>query len=287
MSDAPAAANDAAVDEAEASSGADASVDADAEPAPDLWNVTQATTTVGGKTRAYLLSVPKNYDAGKTYPLVLVFHGDGYSGASMRGGVYFFEGASGTDAIVAYPDAQPGFSWDLYDTVPNNPDFAFVQTIINEVAASYNIDKTKVLGTGWSSGGFFVNELACNLPGIVAAIAPNSGGAPGTDQATWPLHYPNGYFKCINGQLPVPAFIVHGADDPLVAKETGEFDAMYWSYVNGCGTTTSATMPTPCIQYDGCPTTLPVVYCEIPGLPHAVWSGTAGGAWAFFKQVAP
>jgi polyhydroxybutyrate depolymerase len=265
--------------------GNDATAATDSSMPQELWNVTLETVNVKGTNRTYTLSVPKNYDAGRSYPVVLVFHGDGGDGAGLRG-YYFFESASGTDAIVAYPDGTGG-TWDLYDPDPNNPDFDFVGSLIDQVAGKYNIDKSKVLGTGWSNGAFFVNEVACNRPGLFAVIAPNSGGAPGTNDANWPLKYPNGFMKCVNNEAPTPAYIVHGKNDATVTPDSGEFDDSYWSYVNGCASTSTATTPTPCISSDACPAGEAVVYCEIPGMGHAVWSGTAAGAWAFFKAQKP
>ncbi len=254
-------------------------------PPPSLWNVTGEKIDINGTSRTYTLSVPKNYDAAKKYPLVFVFHGDGGNGGSLRG-YFFFEAASGTDAIVVYPDAIDA-TWDLYDTDPNNKDFPFIASVIDKVANSFTVDKARVFAAGWSNGGFFANELACNRPGLIAAIASNSGGAPGTDQMNWPLHYPSGDFKCVNNEAPVPAFIVQGAVDGTVTKDSGEYDGAYWAYVNGCATTTMAVGPAPCIQYDACPAGQGVVYCEIPNMGHAIWQNTAAGAWAFFKTQKP
>lgn len=253
---------------------------------PSLWNVTYEKISINGTSRTYVQSVPKNYDAGKTYPLVFVFHGDGGNGDTLRG-YFFFEAASGTDAIVIYPDGIDA-TWDLYDTDPNNHDFPFIASVIDKVAGSFTIDKKRVFAAGWSNGAFFANELACNRPGLIAAIASNSGGAPGTDQMNWPLYYqPSGYFKCVNNQQPVAAFVVQGAVDGTVTKDSGQFDATYWASVNGCASTSTATMPSPCLAYDSCPAGLGVVYCEIPNMGHAVWSGTASGAWAFFNAQKP
>jgi polyhydroxybutyrate depolymerase len=253
----------------------------DAAASADTYNVTSEKISVSGSNRTYTLSVPKNYDASKSYPVVLVFHGDGGNGAGLRS-YFFFEAASGTDAIVVYPDGQNA-TWDLYDPDPNNPDFDFIASLITKLAGSYNVDKSRVYGTGWSNGAFFINELACNRPHLLAAIAPNSGGAPGTDQQNWPLHYPNGDLKCIPGEVPIAALVVQGAVDGTVTKDSGQYDAQYWANVNGCAGTTSAVSPSPCTQYDGCPAGLSVVYCEIPTLGHGVWQNTATAAWAFFS----
>lgn len=267
--------------------GSDGGGDADAaQGQPELWNVTSEKISINGTSRSYTLSVPKNYDAGRSYPLVFVFHGDGGNGGSLRG-YFFFEAASGTDAIVVYPDGIDA-TWDLYQTDPTNHDFPFIASLIDKLANSYAVNKARVFAAGWSNGAFFANELACNRPGLIAAIASNSGGAPGTpDPMNWPLKYPSGDFKCVNNEAPVPAFVVQGAVDGAVTKDSGQYDAQYWAYVNGCGTTTTATGPSPCTQYDGCPNGQGVVYCEIPNMGHAVWQNTATGAWAFFRAQKP
>src|SRR5688500_18537528 len=71
-------------------------------PPPQKVDVTNETVTAMGFTRDYVLAVPKSYSAAKSYPLVLVFHGDGGDGPSMRSYVKF-DDATGEDAVVAYP----------------------------------------------------------------------------------------------------------------------------------------------------------------------------------------
>jgi polyhydroxybutyrate depolymerase len=254
-------------------------------PPPPPWTVTLENLVVGGLTRSYTLSVPADYDGANSYPLVLVFHGDGETSTFLRGAM-MFENASTNQAIVAYLDGV-NHTWDLYDIDPNNHDFPFVTQLITSLAGTYNIDQNRVFGMGWSNGGYFVNELACNRPGLLAAIASNSGGAPGTLDPKWPLHYPNGYIKCVNNQAPTATFVIQGDVDPVVDVTSGQFDARYWAYVNKCSQTSAAVAPAPCVLYDNCPAATPVVYCEIPGLGHGLWSNTTSGAWGFFQSVRP
>ena len=51
------------------------------------------------------------------------------------------------------------------------------------------------------------------------------------------------------------------------------------------GRRVSATTPTPCKKHDGCPSSVPVLWCAIPGLGHTVWGSGAKESWAFMKAL--
>src|SRR5688572_15778857 len=93
--------------------GEDGSTSGDANKTPpSKVNVTDEKIDVDGTQRAYVLAVPKTYDAAKKYPLVFVFHGDGGDGPGMRA-YHKLDTASGDDAIVAYPTGRNA-TWETY-----------------------------------------------------------------------------------------------------------------------------------------------------------------------------
>jgi hypothetical protein len=54
---------------------------------------------------------------------------------------------------------------------------------------------------------------------------------------------------------------------------------------NGCGMTTTADMPAPCVRYEGCRPGYPVVWCETTGAGHSVQGSLSGpGMWRFFSS---
>lgn len=253
-------------------------------PKPSKVNVTNETLDVNGVARSYVRAVPKTYDPSKTYPLIVVFHGDGGDGPGMRLG-HPLDDTTGDDAIVVYPTGRfndnPG--WDLDTRYSQNPDNQFIANLIESLKASYTIGN--VFADGYSNGGFYINKLACRRPDMFRAIVSHAGGAPFEDSDPASSEWPNGYMKCDGQSVGVATMVFHGTADGAVTIDSGEFTARYWGYVNGCQDTQSATTPNPCVKNDGCPTDKPVVYCAIPGLGHSVWSGAGPIEWAFMQSL--
>ena len=235
------------------------------------------TLRVGGRDRRYTLVEPTSLLPERRYPLILVFHGDGGDGASFHE-QWPFEKATGDEAILAYPDGVRR-TWDL-ETTKDNPDELFVEAIVNEVASTRPIDRARLFATGYSSGGFLANILACHRPGYFRAIASNAGGAPFKQLETWS----NGFPKC-PGQKPVAMLALHGGADWSVTLDSGRFSAEYWAYVNGCALDQMETTGyAECQVYRGCPTGLAVGWCSIPPLGHWVWDESAQATWTFFQR---
>ena len=244
-------------------------------PAPSLPE--HRRLTAAGKPRTFLLIPPPNVGPDRRYPLVLVFHGDGGTADSFHGS-WAFERESGADAFVAYLDGR-GATWDL-ETLTDNADLAFVDAVVKTLEAELPIDPGHVFATGYSSGGFFANVLACHRPGLLRAIASNAGGAPYNQATTWP----NGFPKC-PGQEPVAMLALHGEQDFGVTLDSGRFSAEYWAYIDGC--TTDEMEPTgypECRAYRGCKPGKAVAFCSIPPLGHWVWDHAAEATWAFFMR---
>ena len=251
-------------------------------PPPVYVKSTHETTTFGGQTRRYNLSVPVDYDASKLYPLVLSFHGSPGTADAML--TYDpFDGASKKEAIIAYPNAL-GADWDLGTATAQNPDMGFTKALVDELAAKWSIDKSRVFGVGWSGGGFFVNQLACRMGGLMRAMAAHAGGAPYDEVNPGAPRYPNGFIKC-TGAAPIATIVLHGQLDGTVPYAGGEFDATYWAYVNGCSDNKSPTMPAPCQSHDSCPAAAPVTFCGYPNGGHGVYPGAFETSWAFFKAL--
>jgi polyhydroxybutyrate depolymerase len=231
---------------------------------------------VAGTKRSYLLVEPTTLVPGKTYPLVLVFHGDGGDANGFHEG-FPFEKASGADAILAYPDGINA-TWDL-DTKIDNREVKLISTLIGALAGRLPIDRQHVFAAGYSSGGFLANIVACQKPSLFRAISSSAGGAP-YKQA---LVFANGFTKCL-GQEPVAMLALHGESDHSVGLDSGRFSAEYWAYANGCQTDAMETTFYPeCRAYRGCPAGKGVAFCQIPGLGHWVWDRGAEASWTFFR----
>jgi polyhydroxybutyrate depolymerase len=248
--------------------------------APDT-NVTIETISVGGVGRGYVLVAPIETPATKL-PLVLALHGDDGDGPSMRAALPI-DTLSGTSAYVAYPTGS-NYGWDLYTPTAQNKDDQFIATLVTSLAARFPIDTSRVLATGFSSGAFMVNQLACRQPSLLRAIASQSGGSPSEPQDATATKWPNGYTKCASQSLGGgPAtLVVHGEADTTVTYDSGVFDAVYWAFINGCATS-STDENTNCVRYDNCPASRPVVLCSVPNMGHQVWSDAMPTIWSFFQ----
>lgn len=253
--------------------------------APGGVRETAGTLRVAGRDRTYVQLTPVAAKAGVPLPLVLVLHGDGGSADGFHNG-FFFERATGDEAIVVYPDGLRA-TWDL-DTRAGaspdegNPDIAFLEALVDKVALSAPVDKTRVFGTGYSSGGFLVNLTACERPNLFRAIATNAAGAPYKRAESWP----NGFTKCA-GQRPIPMMALHGTNDFGVSLDSGAFSAQYWAYVNGCDTGVMETTDYPECRAYKCPKDRPTVFCKVDGLGHWVWDRAPEVTWTFFLRAPP
>lgn len=233
---------------------------------PSLVNVSNRNIDVAGQPRFYVLSVPRTYDASRSYPLIVALHGDGQNADGFRQ-FLDLDALSGNDAITAYPDQVV----DLDKPFEQNGDQQLVAAVIAEVKSQFNINAGKVWGFGYSKGGFMLNQLSCRKPGTFTAFAAHAAGAPSVtaDQCA--------------GIVGLPVLMSEGDRDLGIGAT---FAAQYWAGVSGCTTNRSASTPAECQTYDGCPAGKQVVYCLAPGVSHyPIWNQATKVTWAFFTSL--
>jgi polyhydroxybutyrate depolymerase len=250
-------------------------------PKPSYVDVTAETFEIGGSIRQYFLAKPKPYDAQKSYPLVMSFHGNPGTANDMKTGLPF-DSVSTNQAVIVYPGSIDPGGWQIYEPTDQNVDMPFIEALVDEVAKKVKIDKSRTFGFGYSGGGFFIAHFACRHGGIFKAISVNAGGGPDEDAMGY-AKKPNGCYVCPGG--PVATIVTHGAADTEVEVGSGEFTALCYASTNGCDESMSATKPAPCQQYDGCPAGKPVKQCIIPGQGHGPWQGAMKEAWDFFNAL--
>jgi len=170
----------------------------------------------GGLERVFRVYLPAGH--GGPLPLLFVLHGGGGSAGNMEWLTEnAFERIADRDGVlVAYPEGV-GNSWndgrqDLRAEAAQRgiDDVGFLRTLPTEIAASYDVDLTRVYSTGISNGGFMSFRLACDAADVFAAVAPVTANLS-ADVAP----------QCMPAR-PISVAILNGTEDPLVPWGGGQ-----------------------------------------------------------------
>ena len=129
--------------------------------------------------RPYDFQVPGNYDPSKPMPLVILLHG--YSVTGFLEDAVFGLGriADAKGFLFAYPngtkDKGGNHFWNATDACCNFDgstvdDVTYLDAVIDDMSARYNVDSKRVYVTGHSNGGYMAHRYACDRASRVAAM---------------------------------------------------------------------------------------------------------------------
>jgi polyhydroxybutyrate depolymerase len=214
--------------------------------------------TIAGQQRWYELYVPPACVLKTPAPLILAFHGATstpkqfayISQLSRRGGE--------TGYVVAYPAAHQGF----WSPTPGGTDIAFVDAVLDDVAAKIALDPARIFGAGISNGGQMVYRLACERSNRIAAIAACACGMS--------------LGEC-RPQRAVPVIHFHGTTDTFVSYMWGVDAVNRWRDINHCESVASETYRNGnaiCRTYKDSSGVADVTLCTVEGMGHQ-WPGVA------------
>lgn len=239
-------------------------------------------STIGGRERTYITSIPKGYNKDVPVKLVFAFHGRTNSNAMVRG-YYKVEEASKGAAIVVYPSGidagNGGRSWsDPGDPPSKLRDYALFDQLLKEFSSNYCVDLDEVYVVGHSLGAWFVNSLACFRGDVIRGVG-SLGGGTSSGQCTGP----------------VAAMIWHNPKDNLVPFADGIRARDQYIKQNACSTKSVPVEPHEgnCVEYQGCANDAPLVWCphrvdtDFRGsyYPHTWPNFTGKDMWAFFESL--
>ena len=209
--------------------GSTASTDSSNPKPPIVYGKIRKTTPVDVDTRENNVHVPLKYDGKTTVPLLFMFHGTSGDGEKFYNISGWKEKAEVENFISVYPsswgycftDPDDGLvkqntKWNDFTLVDilcagqtPRDDVKFVNQMITELRAAYNIDAKRIYAAGFSNGGQFTSRLAVDLSDKLAAVASNSGSLrPAT------VYTPK-------RKLPI-AYMVGNKDDRYMALNNGQ-----------------------------------------------------------------
>jgi len=189
------------------------------------------TIDVNGVKRSYIMYLPKIYTGTQKVPLLFCFHGYNMLASAQMGYGDFRSVADTANFILVYPQGSLMNNithwnvggWTLGSTAN---DIGFTRSMIDTLKTFYQIDTTRIYSTGYSNGGFFSFELACQMGEKIAAIGSVCGSMT-----------PETYANC-NPNHPMPTIQIHGTADPII-RYTGETFSLpidstlaYWRKIN-------------------------------------------------------
>ncbi|NKB51806.1 MAG: polyhydroxybutyrate depolymerase [Rhizobiaceae bacterium] len=130
----------------------------------------------------YALHLPEVSDEAKPVPALLYFHGAGSSGPkAMRNKGMLKTFTERGYAIIApsglrRPNSRFGPGWSFLPFREKRRDeLAFAHQILEDAARNHNINRDKILVSGFSVGGSLAWYLACQDPDLGRAFAPVAG----------------------------------------------------------------------------------------------------------------
>ena len=178
---------------------------------------TTGSLQFGGIERTYRIYVPPRAGRAGPMPVVLALHGGGGTGLNMEqltlGG---FNRLSETQGFaVVYPDGvdrhwNDGRGVQEYRAHRENvDDVGFIAALIEHLARTQGIDRSRVYASGISNGGLLSMRLAHELSHGIAAIAPVAISI--TDKIA-AMRAPG---------RPIPVVLIPGVRDPLVPWDGG------------------------------------------------------------------
>jgi polyhydroxybutyrate depolymerase len=171
--------------------------------------------------RPYGLKVPAGHDGQAPVPLVVLLHGYTSNGAQQAAYFGLPALADKEGFLLATPDGTRdrlgNRFWNATDACcdffgSNVDDVAYIDAVIDDIAAKYPVDPARVFLVGHSNGAFMAHRYACDRADRVAAIV-TLAGMQWKDQA-----------KCAPAS-PVSVLHVHGRNDDTIRYDGGSTPA--------------------------------------------------------------
>ncbi len=190
--------------------------------------------------RSYMIHLPPSHAPGRPVPLLLVLHGAGGDAAGIAEHTGLTEAATRRGYAVVYPNGVAR-RWNDGRGTSAQDDVGFIRLLLDSLVRDLPVDSGRIYATGISNGAGLAFRLACDLPGVFAAIAPVAGAPAAALEK-----------RCAVAR-PVSMISFQGTRDPLMPYDGGDVaagrgrvlgaaeSAALFARVNGCATTPTAS----------------------------------------------
>jgi len=228
------------------------------------------TAVVNGHKYPYVVYVPRNFDASRSWPVILSLHGAGERGTDgvrqMQIGV--------ASAIRAHPERVPAIA--VFPQAPEESRWLgepadAAMAALDEAVREFHGDPERIYLTGLSMGGYGTYHLALAHKHRFAALVVVCGGllvhktTTAVQQSPLTAGAADPYAAVAHALRDVPIWLFHGSEDDTIPVVE------------------SRTMAA-ALQREGAP----VHYTEYRGVNHVAWDRAYGEAslweWLFAQR---
>ncbi len=150
-----------------------------------------------GNRGQYSLYVPENYTPSKQWPVIICLHGGYGQGYEY---IWTWLRPARTKGYILLSPKSLVETWTM--TV-GSPDTRSVMQMLDEVAAKYSIDRSRIYLTGLSDGGIFTYIMGLEKHEKFTAVAPVAGA----------LHMAADPLLRTGSGRELPIFVIHGVHD--------------------------------------------------------------------------
>jgi polyhydroxybutyrate depolymerase len=235
-------------------------------------------------SRTYVLHIPPAYAGNRPAPLIIDFHAIGSSGQTESSTSPYPAVTDPEGVIMAFPDGREGPAGNAWNVGPccvaGVDDVKFATTLVDDIAKSVCIDRSRVYAVGVSVGGGMANYVACHAANVFAAVAP----------AGFAFLEGSNVDNC-SPLRPMTTIAFRGTAEGRVLYDGGSSDAVYgmhvtflsakqtfdrWGQLDGCNGVPIVDS-NGCSRYADCRDGVLVVLCtkegghEEPGDPTVAW----------------
>ncbi|MEO6689667.1 MAG: hypothetical protein ABIS07_16020 [Dokdonella sp.] len=137
-------------------------------------DVTRTVTVAGIGSRSYYLYLPLAYTPTRAWPLVLALHGAGGAGtapAAAQQARVDWTGVADSAGVIVLASVATGSSGGW---IPDT-DIPAMLAEIDDTAAAYNVERSRIVAWGFSAGGHVAHGLALTNTSLFASYGVSAG----------------------------------------------------------------------------------------------------------------